>query len=85
MSVEFIAYEGYELAVTDDAAGWQVVIQPMSPALPARPRFLPLIWHHARGTAVEDAKRAVDKLLIEKFGEAFPRVLTGARPCRHRS
>jgi hypothetical protein len=85
MSVEFIAYKGYELAVTDDAAGWQVVIQPMSPALPARPRFLPLIWHHARGTAVEDAKRAVDKLLIEKVGEAFPLALTGTGSCRHGS
>jgi hypothetical protein len=71
MSVEFIAYKGYELAVTRDVRGWQVVIQPMSAKLPTRPRFLPIIVKPDRHGALEDAKRAVDELLAKESASAL--------------
>ena len=71
MSVEFVEYKGYELAVTRDVRGWQVAIQPTSPQLPTRPRFLPIIMKRDRHDALEDAKRAVDELLAEEFASAL--------------
>jgi hypothetical protein len=71
MSVEFIAYMGYELAVTRDVCKWQVVVQPMSAKLPPRHRFLPIIVRADRHGALEDAKRAVDELLAEEFASAL--------------
>jgi hypothetical protein len=71
MSVEFIAYKGYEFAVTRDVRGWQVVIQPTSPNLPTRPRFLPIIVNLDRHDALEEAKRAVNELLAAEFSGAL--------------
>jgi hypothetical protein len=81
VSIDFIAYKDYELAVTKDVRGWQVVIQPMSPKLPTRPRFLPIIVNLDRHGALEDAKRAVDELLAKNFAKALNgAVLSWHRP-----
>jgi hypothetical protein len=65
MSVEFVAYKGYELAMMRDPPTWQVSIVPMSPNLPTRSRFLPIILKPDRDEALEDGRRAVDELLAE--------------------
>ena len=65
MSVEFIAYKGYELAIMRDPTAWQVAIQPMSLELPARPRWLPIISNPDRRRVLEDGKRAVDQMLAD--------------------
>jgi hypothetical protein len=65
MSVEFVAYKGYELAMTCDPPMWQVSIVPMSPNLPTRSRFLPIILSPGWDEALQDGRRAVDELLAQ--------------------
>ena len=68
MSVEFVAYKGYELAIMRDPPMWHVSVLPMSPDLPARPRSLPIILNPDPDRALDDGRRAVDELLAEGVG-----------------
>src|SRR5262245_2377364 len=63
VTVEFIAYRGYEFALMRTPLGWNIAVQPTSPSLPTRPSSLPLISNVDRQAALEDGQRAVDELL----------------------
>jgi hypothetical protein len=77
MTVEFVSYRGYELAIMRTPPAWQVAIQPMSPSLPTRPLSLPLISNVDRLAVLEDGKRAIDELLAEQTRNDRLRSLSG--------
>jgi hypothetical protein len=78
MTVEFVSYRGYELAITRTPASWQVAVQPMSPRLPTRPLSLPLISNIDRRAVMEDGKRAIDELLAGQTGHGRLTSLSGS-------